>query len=728
MQQGQPVPGSSTDPRAAEALSRERPPRPATGRTVLVIEDDAALLDLGRRHLESHDFQVLSAGDAGGGIEEYVVGTPDLILLDVGLPDRSGFDVCQTIRELPGGDTVPIVIMTGKSDPETINAAYTHGASDFTVKPLNWTVLCKRIGLLIAADRAQRRLAASKMKLEKTERIARLGTWEFDLATQQISTSKETVRILGADESDSTSLEALLRTIHPLDKKKTTETLRRIVAELRETELEHRVLWPDGSVRTVQYRTQVRRDTAGRAVTLHGVIRDVTDLRRAEEKIQHLANYDRLTGLPNRHMFLELLESTLARAERSDAMTAVAYLDLDRFKKINDTLGPEVGDELLTHVADRLRISLRKGDYLVREMSPRVARWGGDKFLVLLSDLEDVDGAAKAVHRLLTQLAIPFSVAAREFFLTASAGIAVFPPDGRGGYELLQHAESAMYHAKDLGRNRFQFYSDWMNAASARKLDLESELHKAITLNQLHLNYQPVLDLETRRVIGVEALLRWTHPEFGEISPEEFIPIAEAAGPIVQIGEWVLETACREVQGWLEAGMAPMRLAVNLSKHQLHEDDFVAKAAKLLERTGFDPSQLDVELTERGVALDDHRAVAALQGLKKLGVRIAVDDFGTGNAALSYLKAFPFDILKIDRSFVRGIDLDSSDAAIISAVLAMARKLGLEAIAEGVESEEQLAYLRGQGCDAVQGYLFSRPLRPERFEELFDKLSERPRL
>jgi EAL domain-containing protein (putative c-di-GMP-specific phosphodiesterase class I) len=358
----------------------------------------------------------------------------------------------------------------------------------------------------------------------------------------------------------------------------------------------------------------------------------------------------------------------------------------------------------------------------MREQGQSVARWGGDKFLVLLSGLADVDGAARAVQRLLRQLEIPFSVSDRECFLTASAGISMYPPDGDSGYELLQHAESAMYHAKDLGRNRLQFYSEWMNASSSRNLDLETELHKALLQNELHLEYQPMLDARSVRVVSAEALLRWSHPELGAVAPDEFIPIAESIGLIAPIGEWVLRTACQQFRSWFDRGMKPIRLSVNLSSYQVSEPDFVERVARILEETGLESGLLDVELTERGGALGDDRSLKTLQGLKRLGLRVAVDDFGVGNSALSYLKSVPLDILKIDRSFVRGIGAGSRDSAIISAVIAMAHQLELEVVAEGVETETQFAFLRSRNCDCVQGFLFSKPLSATRFEESFDTI------
>lgn len=709
--------GSRSEP---DRGGRER--RLPTKNTVLIVEDDTPLLELGRQRLEEMVFRVTEAQTASSGIEQYLSSSPDLVLLDVALPDRSGFDVCETIRSLPGGESVPIVVMTGLDDAETIRRAYACGATDFAVKPVNWTVLGNRIRTLIEAGATRSHLAASQSKLEKAERIARLGTWEFDLTTERMSASEEAARILGLSTLESATCEALLELIHPLDKAMALEAFEKMSTRLSEIDLEHRLIWPDGTVRTVHHRAHLQRDQAGQAVSMQGVMQDVTDLRRAEEKIRHLANYDRLTGLPNRHMFLELLEGAIARSRRSNTLSAVLYLDIDRFKKINDTLGPEVGDEVLASIAERIRVSLRRGDYLMREHEPSVARWGGDKFLILLSDLDDVDGAARAAQRLLRQLAIPFSVSDREFFLTASTGIAVCPEDGNGAYELLQHAESAMYYAKDLGSGRFQFYSGWMNEKSSRNLDLENELHKALLQSELHLSYQPLLDARSARVVGAEALLRWSHPELGSVSPGEFIPIAESAGLIAPIGEWVLMTACRQFKAWSDAGMRELRLSVNLSSYQLREADFVGRVAQILEDTGFDPRLLDVELTERGLALDDEHSLQVLEGLKQLGLRVAVDDFGVGNSALSYLRNFPLDILKIDQSFVQGIADGSTDSAIISAVIAMAHRLDLEVVAEGVETESQLDFLKSQTCDCVQGFLFSKPLTPGRFAETFDTI------
>ncbi len=686
--------------------------------TVLFVEDDENLRLLGRRRLEAIGLNVVEAGDAAGALELYIQQPPALVLLDVGLPDRSGLEVCGTIRAMPDGEEIPILMLTGLGDSETIAEAYQAGATDFAVKPANWTVLANRIQYMVSAGLDRQRLLASRSKLAKTERIAHLGTWELELGRRRLSWSAETGRILGLPESGTAALEELIERVHPLDRARVTEAFDTAVTGQTEIDVDHRLLCSDGSIRMVHHRAEIRRDQGGRAVAIHGVTRDVTDRRRTEERVKQLANYDLLTGLPNRHMFLELLRSTLARGERNDSLSAVVYLDLDRFKTINDTLGPEAGDELLTSVADRLRVSLRRSDYIVREPGPTVARWGGDKFLILVSDLESVRGAARATQRLLNQLSIPFTLRGEETFLTASAGIAVHPPDAQSAFDLLQHAESAMYHAKEAGRNRFQFYSEWMNSTSTRKMEIERHLHRAVELNELSLAFQPLLSCADLEVVGAEALVRWTNAKLGLVPPDEFIPIAEEIGVIEEIGEWVLRTACARAVSWAGLTGFPERLAVNVSTHQLRERNFVGLVERILDETGLDPERLDLELTERGVTLDDARSAAHLQQLRTRGVRIAIDDFGTGNSALSYLKAFPLDLLKIDRSFVRGIQSGGTDAAIISAVIAMAHRLGFEVVAEGLESEAQLRFLAAERCDYVQGFLFAKPLPAEEFSRM----------
>jgi len=448
-------------------------------------------------------------------------------------------------------------------------------------------------------------------------------------------------------------------------------------------------------------------------------------LKKAELQIHSLANYDSLTGLLNRLSFLNLLENARARSERSGGPIAVALLDMDRFKEVNESLGHGAGDQLLKDVAGRLLSSVRKGDCVAREGDSfirTVARQGGDEFLILLSDVDEAHHAALAARRLLDVLRRPFRVEGREVFATASIGIAFAHQGVEGTEELLRQAEMAMYSAKEQGRNTIQFFDDSMNQAVVERFEVENRLRRAVSRNELLLFYQPLVRARSREIVGVEALVRWQHPLRGLLSADEFVPLAEETGLIVGIGRWVLKTACQQLQRWREEGASPLRLSVNVSPRELRAPGFVASLAKILEETETDPGELELELTERGVVGNDGRTLEVLLRLKEIGVRIAVDDFGTGNTTFHYLKNFPLTTIKIDKSFTGGIASDPKDAAITKALLAMAHRLELNVVAEGVEDEAQFSFLGENECDEVQGYLFGRPIPAN---ELFRVLTSR---
>ena len=432
------------------------------------------------------------------------------------------------------------------------------------------------------------------------------------------------------------------------------------------------------------------------------LLSDATERRRAEEQIRHMAQHDTLTGLPNRLALLMRLAQVLPEARRHDWKVAVMFLDLDRFKVINDTLGHQVGDELLREVACRLAATVRETDL--------VARLGGDEFVVLLPDIANATDAAIVAGKIIGALSTPVVVDKHELHTTPSIGISIFPTDGSDGDTVLKNADTAMYHAKSAGRNNYQFYAEDMNLATTARLGLENKLRQAIARNELTLVYQPQFDATGTRPTGVEALLRWQHPVEGMIPPDRFIPIAEETGLIVPIGEWVLQNACREMRNWVDCGLAPMRMAINVSARQLRRRDFCEMVAGALAESGLAPELLELEITESAVMENPEEAVAILQLLGRMGVTLAIDDFGTGYSSLAYLKLFPIDHLKIDRSFVRDIETDLNDRAIAMGTIALAHSLGLRVIAEGVENPDQLEILRSNGCDEVQGYLFSKPL------------------
>lgn len=433
-----------------------------------------------------------------------------------------------------------------------------------------------------------------------------------------------------------------------------------------------------------------------------GILRDITERKRAEEQITYLAHHDSLTSLPNRNLLQDRVRQNLARARRNGSKCAILFLDFDRFKNINDSLGHSVGDGVLKEVAERLLGCLREGD--------TVARVGGDEFVILLSDLEDARPAVAVAQKITTLGTKPYEIEGQKFRLTISIGISLFPEDGEDFESLLKNADSAMYHAKNAGRNTFSFYTEDMNAETLEVLNLERDLQYALENNAFTLHYQPQIDLESGVITGVEALLRWKHPVHGDMSPAVFIPIAEERGLITPIGNWVLETACKQSVEWQKQGLPPIRMAVNISALQLHHVDFYERLANILSSTGMNPELLELELTESAVMQDEQTAQILLQQLKALGLQLAIDDFGTGYSSLSHLKRFPIDKLKIDRSFIKDLPLDMEDGAITQAIIGVGRSLKHKVIAEGVETAEQLSFLQREGCDEMQGFHFSRPI------------------
>jgi diguanylate cyclase (GGDEF)-like protein len=431
-------------------------------------------------------------------------------------------------------------------------------------------------------------------------------------------------------------------------------------------------------------------------------LRILKQRKRADERMRHLAFHDDLTSLPNRLMLTQYLDRALSRHRRAATQLAVLFMDLDRFKVINDSLGREIGDGLLRQVAERLRAQAREGD--------TVARMGGDEFVVVIENQANLLDISACARRLIQELSAPYVLGKNDCHVTLSIGISIFPTDGSDSQELLKAADVAMYRAKEAGRNNYQYYLPSMNVHTLERLELESDLAHALERGELLLHYQPKVEIATGLIMGVEALLRWQHPRRGLILPLQFIPLAEETGLIVAIGEWVLATACARNRAWQLQGMTDMSVAVNLSARQFADPMFLPRLTQIVRASGLDPSSLELEITESVVMSHGENAVAALGKLKSLGVQIAIDDFGTGYSSLAYLKRFPIDTLKIDRSFLRDIPADSGDMKITRAIIAMAHGLKLKVVAEGVETAEQLEFLRSQHCDAVQGYFLFRPL------------------
>ena len=700
---------------------------------ILVADDEPTIRQLVREALECADFSVTEAKNGAQAVAAFSSLQPDLVLLDVMMPEMDGFQACAAVRRLPGGETTPILILTGLDDIESIKKAFEAGATDFASKPFNVLALGHRVRYMLRAKRALDDLRESEARRASAQRIARLGNWERNLKTGALHWSEEVYRLFGVEPgSFPPTPEDFLARVHPLDRDLVGRSLEEAARREKPYSFDMRILLPDGTVRFVHEEAEVLFDADGRPARMAGTTQDISERKQAEDQIRFLAFYDGLTRLPNRLLFLEGLNLSLASARRQDRRLGVLFLDLDRFKRINDTLGHSAGDRLLQAVAERLKRCLRSSDTLARgevaAAGDTVARLGGDEFIVLLTDMARGEDAAKVARRILEALADPFRLDEQEVFITGSLGISVFPHDGEDADTLLKNADTAMYHAKDAGRNGYQFYSGSMNAAAFQRLSMENNLRRALERDEFLLHFQPQVDVATGAIVGAEALVRWRHPELGLVSPADFIPLAEETGLILPIGEWVLRRACVQARAWQDAGYPPLHMAVNISGRQFRQQLLVRSVEQAVAAAGYDPRRLELEITESVLMRSAEETVRTLRHLKEMGSRISVDDFGTGYSSLNYLTRFPIDALKIDQSFVRDITTDPADAAITTAVIAMAAGLKLEVIAEGVETPEQVAFLRRQGCHLMQGYHFSRPVPAEEFEKLLQAKAGAPRL
>ena len=690
---------------------------------ILLIDDDATTRFMARATLEQEGFDVVEASDGVEGLAEFKREQPLMILLDVLMPNMDGFDTCRAIRQEPNSKHVPILMLTGLDDAVSIEKAYEAGATDFITKPMNWPILKHRVRYILRSRHALDDLAESQSSLADSQRIASLGNWEWNTATKKVRWSDELFRIMALSPGQvEPSTKAFFDLVHPDDRRQVEASFDDTRHNGQPGSLDHRIVLPDGTVRIVQHQTRVTLDSSGKAVIIRGTVQDITDRKAAEEQIRNLAFFDGLTGLPNRLSFDQSFREALAYAKRHQKMMATLCLDLDRFKRINDTLGHHVGDLLLQEVAQRLRRCLRTEDPITRipsdEFAGNVARLGGDEFTVLLREIESMQDATKVSRRILDAMALPFMLDGHELVVTASVGISIFPDDGADFPTLLKNADAAMYHAKELGRNNSQFYSQSMNSRALERLSMETKLRNAIEREELLIYYQPQIDADTRKIVGLEALLRWQSPEHGLIMPGQFIPLAEETGLIVPIGEWVLRSACLASADWQRAGLPPTRVAVNLSSANYRRPNLLSTIESALKESALDPSLLELEVTESVLMGDSQITLETLHSLNDWGIRIAIDDFGTGYSSLSYLTRYPINVLKIDKSFVHDLIDHAGAHGIVTAIIAMAHSLDMEVVAEGVESEAQFQRLRSLGCPYMQGYLFHRPMPEEQIVAL----------
>jgi diguanylate cyclase (GGDEF)-like protein/PAS domain S-box-containing protein len=696
---------------------------PTTPR-ILVVDDDNGARRLTRATLKRAGFDVVEAEDGRQAMELVRAGMPDLVLLDVSMPVMDGFAACAELRALPDGDAVPVMMMTGLDDVESIERAFSVGATDFITKPINWPILAHRVRYMLRASAAINALHESERRLSNAQRIGDMGDWVWTVEADRIVPSEQAWRILGLDaQRGALTLSQLLGCVHLEDRNRVRSAFEQALTQAEGFAVQHRVVQADGALRHVHQQIEVVDVAEGRALQLVGAIHDVTQRTDAEEQIRRLAYYDALTGLPNRLLFRQKLQTALDHAQRHGHKLALMFIDLDNFKRVNDTMGHTAGDELLQTVSERLLRSIRVLDAVSRisgfdSDGPSLARLGGDEFTVMVSEVAGPDDAAAVARRLVKALNEPITVQGTELYVGGSVGIALYPDDGVDLDTLLKNADTAMYRAKEAGKGSFHFYDPSMTERAMVRLATELQLRRAIERDEFVLHFQPRVDVATGRIVGAEALLRWQHPERGLVMPEEFVALAEECNLLTAIGEWVLSSACRQLAAWRTQAPSGLPLAINLAASHLREPLLPAAVAYALSYHGLAASLLEIEVTESVMLADPEASIRNAMALHELGVRLSLDDFGTGYSSLSYLKRLPVSCLKIDKSFVREMTFDNSSAGIVTAIVAMGHTLGLTVVAEGVEQDSQFDALRERGCDEFQGFLYSAALPASEFAAL----------
>jgi len=694
---------------------------------VLIVDDDQGNRYLAKEYLELAGYETVEAGNGVEALSVFVERDPDIVLLDVHMPQMDGFEACRQLRKIHRGAHVPILMVTGMDDHKSVARAYELGATDVIVKPINFQILTQRLIYTLRSTKMAEELSESKSQLITAQQIAKLGYWHWEINENKLHWSVETGILLGFQKNRNIgTLETLLDVIHPEDRKYVNDSIKG--NRQPSSSIEYRVLLKDGTIRFICQTFNLSSNEIG-VDKLIGTIQDITERRYAEDQIRLLAYRDPVTELPNRAYLKDLLDRLLVRAERLRHTMAIYFIDLDQFKVINDTMGHSAGDRLLYDVAKRLVECVRQYDEACRPnvdtgITPNpdlfieaVSRFGGDEFVIVVDGIDNPHVIANLAERINACLSPPFSIHGQELLVTASIGISTFPQDATTVETILQHADIAMYHCKEDGGDGYKFFSSERNEWLKSQMDLKTELRIALEDDQFTLFYQPKVDLDSGLVAGMEALIRWNHPEKGLITPDKFIPLMEQSGLIIPLGDWVLRTACAQAKAWQKAGIRLQLISVNLSPVQLGQKNFCSQITQILDQAEFNPQHLDLELTETTLMENMEVNINLLSQLREVGISISIDDFGTGYSSFAYLKRLPVTTLKIDRLLVQDIGNNKSDDAIVTTIIELAHNLQLKVVAEGVEDDLQLEFLHSQGCDEAQGDLFTPPLSAEAFIE-----------
>jgi len=677
---------------------------------LLVVDDDMVIRAMLKRTLEKQGYEVVEAPNGSAAVELFQSLRPDLVLLDVLMPMMNGYEACEAMRRHDPENSVPIIMLTGLDDLASVDRAFEAGSTDFITKPINWSLFSQRVRYALRSRDMDFALRKSQLRIHHALDVAMLGYWDWELATDNFTVPDNVLKMLGIDSIELKGIESFIDLVPEEDRERVQYAFSEEKDKGTSFIIEHKIRATDHSERYVYQNCEVIMNDDGTPRHALGTIQDITSLKRAEDMILHQAYHDLLTDLPNQLLYKERLNHAIKVAEHAGNEIAVIMMDIDRFQVINESLGHDSGNEVLVAFAGFLSSFIQQGD--------TVARISGNEFAVLLESPSSMDEVTDLIREIRISLdSNSFDLSEEQIYLSLSIGVAIYPDDDMDAENLMQQANSAMRKAKALGGDQECFYTTGMNRRVHDRLRMEGDLRQALEQKQLDIFYQPQVDAKSRKIIAMEALIRWNHPQHGVIPPARFIPLAEESGLIQVLGYFVLEGAIKQTKAWHDKGHA-LRVGINLSSRQFMQKDLIDQVRKLLDEYQLEAKYVDLEITESIAMQDAEGSIKKMHQFKQLGVNLSMDDFGTGYSSLSYLHKFPLDVLKIDRSFVMDIEGKEDEGAIALAIIAMAKSMSLEVIAEGVETEQQYEFLKEHNCDLIQGYLISKPLNEEQLEAL----------
>ena len=676
---------------------------------VLVVDDDEVILNLAEAVLEWMGFNVILSKTGKSMLYELDRRIPDIILLDIHLPDMSGIEIAEILKADPRYKNIPVLAITSDTEKETVEKACALNVFDFIEKPVNIPLMVNRIEKTVKHFKLGSRLLEKEIKLNELQHVACMGYWEFDSKTDRFKCSDKLYEMLDVDKQDQFDFYNFLSKIYHEDTDRVSEELRDAIDNETSFAIEHRMYDGSGSELIVINQGIVRcDDDQKRSYKILSTVTDISDRKNSPIDIDYAELHDALTGLANRRFFYKKVEELMESSDENEKLMAVLFVGIDRFKHINDSFGHSVGDDLLVQISER--ISKIEDCF--------VARFSGDVFSVVVTNMSTIEKAEMLANSIQEDMVKMFEVQDHDIYITVSIGFSIYPLCHGGKDQLLNHAEAAMDYSKKYGGNKIFCFDKKKTSLHRRRLFIETDLRKAIEKDQLELHYQPQVTVQNRRLIGMEALIRWNHPEHGMINPDDFIPIAEDTGLILPIGQWVLEEAARQASDWVEKGYGLLRVGVNLSPLQFDNEKLVQNVEEVIHNSGLLPCSLDIEVTESSAMRNMDQTIKMLNMFKELGIQTSIDDFGTGYSSLSHLKEMPIHTLKVDRAFVKDIKAGGKNGELAQMIISMCHTLGLNVIAEGVENEDHMQFLLRNKCIEAQGYLFSPPVSAEKFEEL----------